>query len=369
MFVSGVRLAKKTVLSPLRRALLDCKGGLASLSQTRGVATGEQERTRKINLFTAINDALDIALEDDHKTLIFGEDVSFGGVFRCTTGLLEKHGKERVFNTPLSEQGILGFAVGAAAMGYKPVVEIQFADYIFPAFDQIVNEAAKYRYRSGGLFNCGGLTIRAPCGAVGHGGHYHSQSPEAFFMHSPGLKIVMPSNPRDAKGLLLSSIRDENPVVFFEPKIMYRTAVDEVPVGDFTVPLGEASLLREGSDITLVGWGSQVGVLQRAANEVQEEAGISCEVIDLRTILPWDVETVVKSVQKTGRLLVSHEAPITGGVGAEIVSTITSECFLSLESPPTRVCGADTPFPLVYEPFYLPTQPRIVHEIKKSLKY
>lgn len=330
--------------------------------------TGEQQRTRRINFFTAVNEALNIALEDDPKTLVFGEDVSFGGVFRCTTGLLEKHGSERVFNTPLCEQGIVGFAVGAAAMGYKPVVEIQFADYIFPAFDQIVNEAAKYRYRSGGQFSCGGLTIRAPCGAVGHGGHYHSQSPEAFFMHCPGVKIVIPSGPRDAKGLLLASIRDDNPVLFFEPKIMYRTSVGEVPTGDFAIPLGKASIAREGSDITLVGWGSQVGVLQQAAEEVAEE-GISCEVIDLRTILPWDVETIANSVSKTGRLLVSHEAPITGGVGAEIVSTISKECFLSLESPPTRVCGADTPFPLVWEPFYLPRQFRIVHEIKQAMNF
>ena len=349
---------------------LDTARGLTERRETRSLhdAVGEQQRTRRVNLFTAINDALNIALEDDPKTLVFGEDVSFGGVFRCTTGLLEKHGGERVFNTPLCEQGILGFAVGAAAMGYKPVVEIQFADYIFPAFDQIVNEAAKYRYRSGGMFDCGGLTIRAPCGAVGHGGHYHSQSPEAFFLHSPGLKVVMPSGPRDAKGLLLSSIKDDNPVVFFEPKIMYRTSVEEVPDGNFTVPLGEARVVREGKDITLVGWGSQVGVLRQAADQVDQE-GISCEVIDMRTILPWDVETVANSVTKTGRLLVSHEAPLTGGVGAEIVSTISKECFLSLESPPTRVCGADTPFPLVWEPFYLPRQGRVVHEIKEALNF
>mmetsp|Transcript_685 Transcript_685/g.1806 ORF Transcript_685/g.1806 Transcript_685/m.1806 type:complete len:420 (+) Transcript_685:52-1311(+) len=347
--------------------------GAAEQSQWRKAysssVVGEQQATRRINLFTAINDALNIALEEDPKTLIFGEDVSFGGVFRCTSGLLEKHGRERVFNTPLCEQGIVGFAVGAAAVGHKPIVEIQFADYIFPAFDQIVNEAAKYRYRSGGMYSCGGLTIRTPCGAVGHGGHYHSQSPEAFFMHSPGLKVVMPSGPREAKGLLLSSIRDDNPVIFFEPKIMYRTAVDEVPMGDFTLPLGEAAVVREGTDITLVGWGTQVGVLKQAAEEVAENDGISCEVIDLQTILPWDVDTIANSVSKTGRLLVSHEAPMTGGVGAEIVSTISKECFLNLESPPTRVCGADTPFPLVWEPFYLPRQYRIVQEIKEQMNF
>lgn len=253
-------------------------------------------------------------------------------------------------------------------MGYTPIAEIQFADYIFPAFDQIVNEAAKYRYRSGGMFNCGGLTIRTPCGAVGHGGHYHSQSPEAFFTHVPGLKVVIPSSPKDAKGLLLSSIRDNNPVIFFEPKIMYRTAVEEVPTGDYMTPLGKAKTVREGTDITLVGWGNQVGTLQQAANEVEEE-GISCEVIDLRTLLPWDVDTVAESVAKTGRLLVSHEAPLTSGFGAEIVSTISKECFLNLEAPPSRVCGMDTPFPLVLEPFYLPRQFRVVHEIKQSLNF
>lgn len=369
---SGVSLGLRGLVERTVSSALSC-GQAATSSRPLSTATteaevGEQQRTRKINFFTAINDALNVSLEEDEKTLVFGEDVSFGGVFRCTSGLLEKHGGERVFNTPLCEQGILGFAVGAAAMGYKPVVEIQFADYIFPAFDQIVNEAAKYRYRSGGQFSCGGLTVRTPCGAVGHGGHYHSQSPEAFFMHSPGLKVVIPSRPRDAKGLLLSSIRDDNPVIFFEPKIMYRTSVEEVPYGDFTVPLGEAAVVREGSDITLVGWGSQVGVLRQAAEECEQE-GISCEVIDLRTILPWDVEAITKSVTKTGRLLVSHEAPLTAGVGAEIVSTVSKECFLSLESPPTRVCGADTPFPLVWEPFYLPRQAKVVAEIKKSLNF
>ena len=198
---SGVSLGLRGLVERTVSSALSC-GQAATSSRPLSTATeaevGEQQRTRKINFFTAINDALNVSLEEDEKTLVFGEDVSFGGVFRCTSGLLEKHGGERVFNTPLCEQGILGFAVGAAAMGYKPVVEIQFADYIFPAFDQIVNEAAKYRYRSGGQFSCGGLTVRTPCGAVGHGGHYHSQSPEAFFMHSPGLKVVMPSRPRDA---------------------------------------------------------------------------------------------------------------------------------------------------------------------------
>ena len=343
-------------------------GGVPRSQQTQAGPEGGAERTRRVNLFTAVNDALSLALDEDDRTLVFGEDVSFGGVFRCTTGLLEKYGAERVFNTPLCEQGIVGFAIGAAAMGYRPVVEIQFADYVFPAFDQLVNEAAKYRYRSGGIFNCGGLTVRMPCGAVGHGGHYHSQSPEAFFTHAPGLKVVMPSGPRDAKGLLLASIRDDNPVVFFEPKIMYRTSVEDVPLGDFEVPLGKAKTVRAGSDVTLVGWGSQVGVLMQAAEEVASD-GIDAEVIDLRTLLPWDTEAVVESVNRTGRLLVSHEAPITSGFGAEVVSTIAKECFLRLEAPPSRICGVDVPFPLVLETAYLPRCSKIVEEIKHMVNY
>ncbi|KAL0742937.1 hypothetical protein Bca4012_084450 [Brassica carinata] len=257
---------------------------------------------------------------------VFGEDVGFGGVFRCTTGLAERFGKNRVFNTPLCEQGIVGFGIGLAAMGNRAVVEIQFADYIYPAFDQIVNEAAKFRYRSGNQFNCG-----APYGAVGHGGHYHSQSPEAFFCHVPGIKVVIPRSRREAKGLLLSSIRDPNPVVFSEPKWLFRQAVEEVPEHDYMIPLSEAEVIREGNDITLVGWGAQL------------TEGISCELIDLKTLLPWDKETVEASVKKTGRLLISHGAPVTGGFGAPQQSS-------NLEAPVSRVCGLDTPFPLVFEP-------------------
>lgn len=195
-------------------------------------------------------------------------------------------------------------------MGKTAIAEMQFADYIFPAFDQLVNEAAKYRYRSGGQFDCGGLTVRAPWGAVGHGGHYHSQSPEAYFAHTPGLKIVIPRSPAQAKGLLLSCIRDPNPCIFFEPKALYRASVEEVPVEDYEIPIGKAEVVREGKDITLVGYGSQVYVLEKAADRAAE-AGISCEVIDLRSILPWDRDTVEASVKKTGRLVVSHEAPVS----------------------------------------------------------
>merc|ERR1719188_104340 len=201
---------------------------------------------------------MDIALTRDDRSMLFGEDVAFGGVFRCSMGLKDKFGGDRVFNTPLSEQGIIGFAIGMAAVGYSPIAEIQFADYVFPAFDQIVNEAAKYRYRAGGTFDCGGLTIRMPCGAVGHGGLYHSQSPEAFFSHCPGLNLVVPRGPTQAKGLLLAAIRSPDPTLVFEPKILYRQAVEDVPLDDFELPLGQADIVREGTDVTLIGWGTQV---------------------------------------------------------------------------------------------------------------
>lgn len=325
--------------------------------------------TRKMNLFTAINDAMRIALQTDSSTIIFGEDVGFGGVFRCTTGLQEEFGKDRVFSTPLCEQGIAGFGIGYAAMGGTAIAEIQFADYIFPAFDQIVNEAAKYRYRSGGQFNVGGLTIRAPYGAVGHGGHYHSQSPEAYFAHTPGLKVVMCRSPAQAKGLLLSCIRDPNPCIFFEPKALYRASVEEVPVGDYTIPLGKAEIVQEGTDCTLVGWGAQVHVLVQAAKLAQEKAGISCEVIDLRTILPWDKDAVVESVKKTGRCIVSHEAPLTGGFGAEVAAAVQEEAFLYLEAPVQRVTGYDTPFSLIHEKAYLPDALKVFESIKAAVQY
>ncbi|CAK9208164.1 unnamed protein product [Sphagnum jensenii] len=321
-----------------------------------------------MNLFSAINNALYTALDTDPRSYVFGEDVGFGGVFRCTVGLRDKFGRSRVFNTPLCEQGIVGFGIGLASMGNRAIAEIQFADYIYPAFDQIVNEAAKYRYRSGNMFNTGGLTIRAPYGAVGHGGHYHSQSPEAFFCHVPGIKVVIPRSPSQAKGLLLASIRDPNPVVFFEPKLLYRMAVEEVSEDDYTLPLSSAEVMREGSDITLVGWGAQLTILEQACTEAAKD-GISCELIDLRTLIPWDQELVEASVNKTGRLLVSHEAPVTGGFGAEIAAYITERCFLRLEAPIVRVCGLDTPFPLVFEPFYLPTKNKILDAIKAAVQF
>ncbi|GMH52440.1 hypothetical protein TL16_g01231, partial [Triparma laevis f. inornata] len=319
-----------------------------------------------MNLFTAINEGMRTAMQTDPTAVSLKILGAFGGVFRCSVGLREEFGSSRVFNTPLCEQGIAGFGIGYAAMGGTAIAEIQFADYIFPAFDQLVNEAAKFRYRSGNQWNCGGLTVRTPCGAVGHGGHYHSQSPEAYFTHTPGLKVVMPRGPVDAKGLLLASIRSPDPVIFMEPKVLYRAAVDDVPDEDYEVELGKGEIMRSGTDVTIVGWGGQLRVLEKAC-DLAEQNGISCELIDLKTLAPWDIELVTESVMKTGKLVVSHEAPLTGGFAAEISSTIQEECFLSLEAPVQRVCGADTPFPLVFEKFYVPDDLKNFEAIKKVM--
>ncbi|KAI9597011.1 thiamine diphosphate-binding protein [Syncephalis fuscata] len=335
--------------------------------ELEAIASGD---TKRMNLYQSVNEALAVALASDETAVVFGEDVAFGGVFRCTMGLAQQFGKNRVFNTPLCEQGIAGFGIGMAAEGHTAIAEIQFADYIFPAFDQLVNEAAKYRYRSGGQFDCGGLTVRTPCSAVGHGGHYHSQTPEAYFAHTPGLKVVMPRSPIQAKGLLLASIRDRNPVIFMEPKILYRAAVEQVPVDDYELPLGKAEVLKEGKDITLIGWGSQIYALENAIQIAEKRMpGISCELIDLRTISPWDMDAVVNSVNKTGRLVVAHEAPQTGGFAAEIIAKVTERCFLRLESPPQRVCGWDTPFPLVFERFYMPSMIRCYEGIRRAMEF
>lgn len=323
----------------------------------------------KMNMLQAINNALDTAMAEDERVLCFGEDVGvFGGVFRATSNLQQKYGKARCFNTPLVEQGIIGFANGLATQGSVPVAEIQFADYIFPAFDQIVNESAKFRYRSGNLFNVGGLTIRAPYGGGIAGGLYHSQSPEAYFAHTPGLKIVVPRNPHQAKGLLLAAIHDSNPTLFFEPKRLYRASVGEVPDEDYRLPLGEAEVTKEGTDVTILGWGAQMEVIDQAVERAEKD-GISCEVIDLRTILPWDVETVANSVFKTGRLVVTHEAPLTGGFAGEIAATIQERCFLYLESPIARVTGMDTPFPLVLEKEHLPNHLKVYEAIRASVEF
>ena len=308
-------------------------------------------------------------MNENEKVMVFGEDVGhFGGVFRATSNLQQTFGKGRCFNTPLTEQGIIGFATGLASQGSVPVAEIQFADYIFPAFDQIVNETAKFRYRSGGQFSSGTLTIRTPYGGGIAGGHYHSQSPEAFFAHVPGLKVVIPRNPYQAKGLLLESIRDDNPVLFMEPKRLYRSSVGEVPEEDYQLPLGQADVVKEGTDITLLAWGAQVEIIEKAA-AMAEEQGISCEIIDLQSILPWDVETVCRSVEKTGRLLINHEAPLTAGFAGEITATVQQNCFLHLESPICRVCGLDTPYPLAHEKEYMPDHLKTFEAIKRTVNF
>nr|WP_283107894.1 transketolase C-terminal domain-containing protein [Shewanella ulleungensis] len=322
-----------------------------------------------MNMLHAINEALSIAMKADERMVIFGEDVGhFGGVFRATSGLQEQFGRDRCFNTPLTEQGIAGFANGLASYGMTAVAEIQFADYIFPAFDQIVNESAKFRYRSGNQFDVGGLTFRTPYGGGIAGGHYHSQSPEAYFTQTPGLKVVIPRNPEQAKGLLLAAIRDPNPVIFFEPKRLYRASVGEVPAGDYQIELGKAQVVKQGRDITVLAWGAQMEIVEKACERAEKE-GISCEIIDLRTLAPWDVETVAKSVTKTGRLLINHEAPLTGGFAGEIAATIQQECFLSLESPISRVCGLDTPYPLIHEKEYMPDELKTFEAIKATVAF
>ncbi|KAJ2315365.1 2-oxoisovalerate dehydrogenase subunit beta 2, mitochondrial, partial [Coemansia sp. Cherry 401B] len=335
--------------------------------QSLGVADGE---TRKMNMCQAINDALRLTLTTDDTAVVFGEDVAFGGVFRCSVGLADEFGGERVFNTPLTEQGIAGFGIGMAAMGHTSIAEIQFADYIFPAFDQLANEAAKFRYRSGNEFNAGGLTVRTPSAAVGHGGHYHSQSPEAFFAHVPGLKVVVPRSAVQAKGLLMSAIRDPNPTIVFEPKILYRSAVEQVPVDDYMLPLSQAEILKPGADVTVVGYGSQIYALENAIQMIERDMpGVSCELIDLRTIMPYDAETVAQSVNKTGRMVIAHEAPRIQGFAAELAAEIQERCFLRLESPIERVCGLSLPHPLVFERFYMPCAVRVYEAIKRSLNY
>ncbi|MDB2549897.1 alpha-ketoacid dehydrogenase subunit beta [Porticoccaceae bacterium] len=330
---------------------------------------GNEPKTSKMNLLQAINSGLDIAMATDQRVICLGEDIGqFGGVFRATSNLQKKYGNQRCFNTPITEQGIVGLAIGLAAQGSVPIAEIQFADYIFPAFDQIVNEAAKYRYRSGDEFNCGGLTIRTPYGGGIDGGLYHSQSPEAYFCHTPGLKVVMPSNAYQAKGLLLSAIRDPDPVIFFEPKAIYRASVGQVPEGDYEIPLGIAEVVQLGTDITLLGWGAQMVQIIKAA-ELAAADGISCEIIDLRSLLPWDRDCVAQSVTKTGRLLISHEAPLTGGYAGEIAASIQQHCFLSLEAPISRVTGLDTPFPLIHEKQYLPDYLKIYEAIVATCNY
>jgi 2-oxoisovalerate dehydrogenase E1 component beta subunit len=295
-------------------------------------------------LIEAVTDALREEMERDPSVIVLGEDVGVhGGVFRATDGLQKQFGAERVIDTPLAELGIAGVAIGAAMNGLRPVAEIQFADYIHPAFDQIVNEAAKIRYRSNGAFGCP-IVVRAPFGAGVHGGLYHSQSVEALFYHVPGLKIVIPSTPYDCKGLLKSSIRDPDPVIFFEHKKSYRRVKGEVPDDDYTVPLSVADVKREGSDISVITYGVGVHLALEAAEKIEED-GLSVEVVDLRTIVPMDKETIARSVAKTNKVLIVHEDNKTGGVGAEIAATIAEDHFEQLDGPIMRVAAADTHIP------------------------
>ncbi len=316
------------------------------------------------NIIQAVNDALRLEMRRDPRVVVLGEDIGkFGGVFRATLGLIEEFGPERVIDTPLAEAGIIGAAIGMALNGLRPVPEIQFSDFIFPAFDQIVSELAKFRYRSGGQYPAP-VVIRTPVGGGIKGGHYHSQSPEALFIHTPGLKVVCPSNPLDAKGLLLSCMRQDDPVLFMEPKRVYRAAKGEVPEGDYTIPLGEAKIVRAGRGLTVISWGAMVHEAALAVEQAAE-AGIDCELIDLRTLWPLDIETITRSVEKTGRCAIVQEAPRTCGLASEISSLIQERCFFHLEAPVLRITGWDTPFPYTLENEYLPLAPRITTGLKK----
>ena len=318
----------------------------------------------QMNMVQAINDALRQEMRRDERVVVLGEDVGkVGGVFRVTQQLFDEFGENRVIDTPLSEGGILGCAVGMALYGLVPVPEIQFADFIWPAYDQIVNELAKMRYRSGGDYTAK-MVIRAPVGGGIRGGHYHSQHPESQFIHVAGLKVVCPSSPVDAKGLLIAAIRDPDPVLFLEPKRVYRAAKGEVPEGDYTVPLGVAATVRTGSDVTVLAYGAMLYEAVDAATKAAAQ-GVQAEVIDLRTLWPVDIDTIVESVRKTGRLVIVHEAPRTCGLGSELLSLVAERAFFHLQAPPIRVTGFDTPFPYALEMDYLPLSNRILPALLK----
>ncbi len=334
----------------------------------------------QMNMVQALNSAMDVMLGRDPSVVILGEDIGyFGGVFRTTDGLQRRYGEHRVIDTPIAEGGIVAAALGMGVNGLRPVAEIQFADYIYPAFDQIVSEIARLRYRSAGDF-WAPLTIRTPCGGGIRGGQTHSQSPEAIFTHVAGLKVVMPSNPHDAKGLLIASIEDDDPVVFLEPKRIYNGPFDgdpdkpavpwsthprgEVPAGHYSIELGRAAHVRRGDDLTLITYGTMVHVADAAARA----AGVDADLIDLRTLAPLDVGTMVESVKRTGRCVVIHEATRFGGFGGEIVAAVQEECFWHLEAPIERVCGWDTPYPHAFEWEYFPGQARIRAAISRVME-
>ena len=339
-----------------------------------------QAPTRRLNMIEAINDALDIMLERDPNVVIFGEDVGyFGGVFRATAGLQKKHGKTRVFDTPINECGIIGAAVGMGAYGLRPLPEIQFADYIYPGLDQLVSEAARLRYRSAGEF-IAPITVRSPFGGGIFGGQTHSQSPEALFTHVAGLKTVIPSTPHDAKGLLIAAIEDDDPVIFFEPKRIYngpfsgyydkpvepwaRHKDSAVPEGYYRIPLGKARYVTHGDALTVIAYGTMIHV----AEAVCREKGIDAEIIDLRTLVPIDIETIEASVRKTGRCMIVHEATRTAGFGAELSALVQERCFYHLEAPIERVTGFDTTYPHSLEWAYFPGPVRIGEAIDRLLK-
>ena len=335
---------------------------------------------RELNMVKAINDALDVMLERDPDVLIFGEDVGyFGGVFRATDGLQAKHGLKRCFDTPISEGGIIATAIGMAAQGLRPVPEIQFADYILPAFDQLVSVAARLRYRSGGEFTAP-LTVRSPYGGGIFGGQTHSQSPEAIFAHITGLKTVIPSTPYDAKGLLIAAIECDDPVIFLEPKRLYNGPFDgrhdqqvktwaglpeaSVPEGHYSVPLGKAAIVREGDAATVLAYGTMVHVAKAGI----EESGIDAELIDLRSIVPLDIDTIIESVKKTGRCVILHEASRFGGFGGELSALIQERCFYWLETPVERVAGWDTPYPHAFEWDYFPGPGRLAKALTRAVQ-
>lgn len=334
----------------------------------------------KMTMIESIRDAMDVKMGLDDDVVVFGEDVGyFGGVFRCTHGLQEKYGTNRCFDAPINESAIVGAGIGMAVYGKRPCIEIQFADYVLPAYDQIVSEAARMRHRSNGDFTCP-LVIRMPTGGGIFGGQTHSQSPEAIFTHVSGLKTIIPSNPYDAKGLLISAIEDDDPVIFLEPKRLYNGPFDghheqtvtpwsqheksEVPEGHYTVPFGKASIVRTGSEITILAYGTMVYVAEAAARE----QGIDAEVVDLRSLLPLDLETIVASVQKTGRCIVLHEATLTSGFGAELAALVQQHCFYHLEAPVRRVAGWDTPYPHAQEWDYFPGPARVGKALKATLE-
>lgn len=322
-----------------------------------------------LNMVQAINQALMEEMQRDETIVVYGEDVGVeGGVFRVTADLQKKYGEKRVFDTPLAESAIVGTAVGMAINGLRPIVEMQFSGFSYPAFNQIISHVARMRNRSRGKYNLP-MVIRAPYGGGIRALEHHSESTEALYAQIPGLKVVIPSTPYDAKGLLISAIRDNDPVLFWEPKRIYRAFKQEVPEGPYEIPIGKAKIIQPGEDITVVSWGAMVRDVQKAIEMVKDK-DISVELIDLRTIAPMDRESFVESVKKTGRILVVHEAPKTLGVGAEIISIVNEKAFLYLEAPPTRLTGFDTTFPLPRgEQHYIPTPERIAKTIEDVVRY